>query len=80
MTKYIYRYAGYAIGYNVYYNGFSFTLDGKALSVDEFRDALQATGAHKETIESVVDDVYQGIREDALRQGWQDIAKLTIRT
>ncbi|WVH05437.1 hypothetical protein FOMCTCXJ_CDS_0013 [Pseudomonas phage Athelas] len=80
MTKYIYRYAGYAIGYNVYHNGYAFTLDSKAVSPDEFRAALQATGAHKETIESVVNDVYQGIREDALRQGWQETAKMTIRS
>lgn len=80
MTKILYRYAGFAIGYKVYHNGFTMTLDDKDHSLNEFRSALQATGAHKETIESVINDVYQGIREDALRQGWKDTAKLTIRS
>ncbi|QJD54648.1 hypothetical protein PssvBMR2_gp05 [Pseudomonas phage MR2] len=79
MTKILYRYAGFAVGYKVYHNGFTMTLDDKDLSVDEFRDKLWLTGAHKETIESVINDVYQGIREDALRQGWEGTAKLTIR-
>lgn len=80
MTKIIYRYAGYAIGYKVWNNGYTMTLDDVAHSLDDFRATLQATGAHKETIESVINDVLQGIREDALRQGWQDTARLTIRS
>lgn len=79
MTKIMYRYAGFAVGYKVHHNGFTMTLDGEALSLDEFRAKLQATGANKETIESVIGDVYQGVREDALRQGWKATAQLTIR-
>lgn len=79
MTKIMYRYAGFAVGYKVYHNGFTMTLDGEDLSLDEFRAKLQATGANKETIESVINDVYQGVREDALRQGWKATAQLTIR-
>lgn len=79
MTRILYRYAGFAVGFKVYPNGFTMTLDDKDHSLDEFRAALQATGAHKEIIESVIDDVFQGVRENALRQGWDDTAKLTIR-
>ncbi|UMM62461.1 hypothetical protein [Pseudomonas phage PCW2] len=79
MTKYIYRYAGFAIGYKVWHNGYTMTLDDVPHSEADFKAALEATGAHKETVESVVKDVLQGIREDALRQGWIGTAKLTTR-
>lgn len=79
MKRYLYRYAGYSIGANVYDNGFSFTLSDKPVSEADLRATLQATGAHKETIESVINDAYQEVRETALEMGWADTAKLTIR-
>lgn len=79
MKRYLYRYAGHSIGCSVHHNGFSFEIDDKPVSEADMRATLQATGAHKETIESVINDAYQEVRETALEMGWNDTAKLTIR-
>lgn len=79
MTRYLYRYAGYAIGFKVWNNGYTFLLDDNDTSQADFLDALYATGAHKETAESVVKDVLSGIRSLALKQGWKSTARMTTQ-
>lgn len=77
MTCYLYRYAGYAIGFKVWNNGYTFLLNDNDTSQADFLKALQDTGAHKETAESVVKDVLSGIRALALKNGWRSTAELT---